>query len=606
MKHYLTPNHGTQMPWHVVALDTETASISKPGADKQTHQLVLGCMVYRRYWIDRQGDTQSRVTTYRFDTVEEFINHLRPIVMRSKRRTFLYAHNSNFDFAIINLEHVFNVLELETECYINERPPVIVIGKRNTSTLICLDSLNLFPFSLEKLANAMGFGGKDNMPDVSDREALYAYCARDTQLLSQILDAWRTFILQHDLGNYRLTLASQSMSAYRHRYMPPKTLVQTSQEWILKTERDTYKGGRTEAFVIGRVEGDIYMLDVNSMYPYVMGMFRYPVRFRVYRKNVSPLTYPLPDGVEMGMAHITCTLKAPMLPVHIQGRLCFPVGLMEGVWTWQEISHALPYMTDIIWHEFWAYEFKPLFSVWAQDLYQLRLKYEDSDRPAFALSVKLLLNSLYGKFGQMTPQWVDIGPARRPEGDSWYHQENQGEPLQRCRVRMGIEQRTTHRTETPHSLPLLASTVTAHARSYLWQLMCLAGLPHVLYTDTDSLMVTQEGYDRLQHMIEPRVLGALGLEWHSEWVEIHGAKDYAYEGGTKRKGVKRNAQKLGRDIFRMDQFRSWDYMVSQGKFGQIDIQTVTKHLHRTYHKGVVGADGVVSPFVLGEDDMGIL
>ena len=602
MKHYFRKNDGKQLPWHVLSIDTETQSVSKPGELVQSHKLVLGCLVYRRYYRDVDGVQKSFPKSYRFESIKELVALLKPLVLKPKRRCYMYAHNANFDYGVVNLHEVFRQLGLETELYINQRPPVIVIGKRGTSSLICLDSLNLFPFSLEHLAKAMGFDGKYPMPDIRDKGALYAYCKRDTLLLSKILDRWRTFVLLHDLGNYRYTLASQALSAYRHKYLPEKTLIQTEQEWILRTEREVYYGGRTEAFVIGRVEGLIRLVDVNSMYPYVMGQFTYPTRFRIYRRNTNPVGYPLPDGVEIGMARISCTLTMPVLPVVRDGRLCFPVGKMVGVWTWVEIFNAIPYMKDILWHDFWAYDFRPLFREWSTDMYALRLVYEDSTQKAFGLSVKLLLNSLYGKFGQMTPEWIDIGESNRPEGDEWYHQETSHGPIQRCRVRMGIEQRTDRRTETSHSMPLIAATVTAHARVYMWHLMQEAGLPNVLYMDTDSLMVTPEGYANLEHLVEPRTLGRLGVEWESPWVDIHGAKDYQYAQGMKRKGVKRNAQKIGHNIYRMQQFRSWDYMVGQGKFAQIDIVTVDKHLHRTYHKGVVGSDGIVSPLVLGGDD----
>ena len=103
MKHYLTPNHAKQLPWHVVSLDTETASVSEPQSKIQIHKLILGCMVYRRYWVDKDRIHRSRVQTYRFETLEELLVPLKFIVLKPKRRTYLYAHNANFDFGIIYL-----------------------------------------------------------------------------------------------------------------------------------------------------------------------------------------------------------------------------------------------------------------------------------------------------------------------------------------------------------------------------------------------------------------------------------------------------------------------------------------------------------------------
>lgn len=602
MAFYWRPNHAQRLPWHVLSLDTETQSISPVEDVVQRHVLVVGCLVYRRYWVSSDKQTKSRVTKWRFETVAELVKLLKPIVLKRKRRTYLYAHNANFDYGIINLSWVFSALGMNTECYINEKPPVIVVGKRKSSTLICLDSLNLFAFSLDSLSKAMGFEGKSDMPDVKHLDALYAYCERDTLLLSAILDRWRTFVQTHDLGNYRYTIASQAMSSFRHGYLPAKTLVQTRQDWILEKERACYLGGRTEAFFIGRYEHNITLLDVNSMYPYMMRDSEFPTRFRIYRKNTSPIGYAYPKGVKPGMATIKARLHAPTLPLVMDGRLCFPIGDIAGTWTWADIVTALPFMDDIEWVEFWAYEYRPLFQAWVEKLYAMRLKYEDEENYGFALSCKLLLNSLYGKFGQKTPMWGDVGPSSEPEGKEWVHQEESGAPLIRNRIRMGIHQVQIEQGETSHSLPLIAAEVTANARAFLYNFMELAGRENVLYCDTDSLMVNDTGYTRLERYIEPRRLGRLGVEWTSPWVHIHGAKDYEYESGVKRKGVRKSAQKLGRNVFRQDQFSSWDNMVRQGKHGAIDIIRKTKHLHRQYHKGNVGSDGVVSPFVLTRDD----
>ena len=357
-------NHAQQLPWHIISLDTETQSMSSPDDDVQTHSLVLGSMVYRRYWVSKDKVHKSRIFKYRFDTVDELIELLKPIVLRAKRRTYLYAHNANFDYGIINLRYVFKQLDLETQCYINEKPPVIVIGKKGTSTLICLDTLNMFPFPLDTLAKAMGFAGKSELPDVEDADALYRYCERDTLLLSSILDAWRRFIQIHEMGNYKYTIASQSMTSFRHGYLPKKTVIQTKQEWILQQERKCYLGGRVEAFRLGRIEEPVYLVDVNSMYPYVMQHNHYPTRFRIYRKDTEPFGYQFPSNVRPGMATISATLTAPVLPHILQQRLCFPVGEIHGTWAWSDIQTALPFLRDVQWHEFWAYEYRSLFRNW--------------------------------------------------------------------------------------------------------------------------------------------------------------------------------------------------------------------------------------------------
>ncbi|GAI91252.1 unnamed protein product, partial [marine sediment metagenome] len=45
-------------------------------------------------------------------------------------------------------------------------------------------------------------------------------------------------------------------------------------------ERESYKGGRVECFFLGSLENDsYYMLDVNSLYPFVMRSNPFPVKY---------------------------------------------------------------------------------------------------------------------------------------------------------------------------------------------------------------------------------------------------------------------------------------------------------------------------------------
>ena len=48
------------------------------------------------------------------------------------------------------------------------------------------------------------------------------------------------------------------------------------------------------------------------------------------------------------------------------------------------------------------------------------------------------------------------------------------------------------------SCPIIASTVTAYARCYLFDIMRKAGLENVLYCDTDSVFLTEDGYEGIR------------------------------------------------------------------------------------------------------------
>lgn len=49
--------------------------------------------------------------------------------------------------------------------------------------------------------------------------------------------------------------------------------------------RSSYTGGRTQAFCMGKIPeqlGDVFYLDINSMYPWIMSIIQFPVDLHYY------------------------------------------------------------------------------------------------------------------------------------------------------------------------------------------------------------------------------------------------------------------------------------------------------------------------------------
>lgn len=595
MSYYLKKNHGGSLPQHLIAIDTETVDTGRGAKGVERHTLKLGCLIYRRF--DNRRNTHNRYYTYeyRFESIQELIDILCKVASKTKTRYYIYTHNANFDYAIINLPHIIETMGLEVKYYINEKPPVIVETKLDSTTLLWLDSLNIFRISLSALADTLGLVAKGDMSAATNDEELYDYCRNDTRILIESLTLWRNFIKEHRFGNYAKTIAGQAFNAFRHRFLQDRTLLQTSQPEVLQLERKTYFGGRTECFRLGRYEGQFFSVDVNSMYPHVMAAHDYPVRFLGIETDFNPYEYNYPTNVKPGMATCLLKLTEPILPVIMHGRLCFPIGVIQGTFTWPELAYVKPFIEDIRFDTVYMYEYLPVFREWVETLYPMRLGFKKSGNKAYAQLTKLIMNSLYGKFGQLTPTWEDLGKTNLPEGADILAEDIETGLIHRQRVRLGILQQISDRVETDHSMPLLASHVTAHGRIMLHQLMTTAGLEDIYYCDTDSLIVNETGLVNLSDRLHPDRLGALDIQWQSEWVDIQGLKRYRAEGVTRSKGIKPTAKPLGADRYEQPMFRSWDYHLSRGEHGIVDIHTITKRLTGEYLKGVVQPSGRVVP-----------
>jgi hypothetical protein len=150
------------------------------------------------------------------------------------------------------------------------------------------------------------------------------------------------------------------------------------------------------------------------------------------------------------------------------------------------------------------------------------------------------------------------------------------------------------------SIPIIASTVTAHARMMLWGLIQTAGSENVIYCDTDSLFVNKAGLANLESFINPTELGRLKIEKFGSCT-IRGAKDYTFNGKTKLKGIKENATKISDDTYIQYQFHTKNQRYRDGTpDGIVVVKPITKKLTRNYDKGNVLSSGRVEPLVFAE------
>ena len=88
-----------------------------------------------------------------------------------------------------------------------------------------------------------------------------------------------------------------------------------------------------------------------------------------------------------------------------RNRLIFPIGKISDVFTSPEIEMILKHGKITKIRNMAIYEKGKIFHNFVNDFYNLRLKYKQEGNEIMTYFTKLILNSLYGKFGQKTEQW---------------------------------------------------------------------------------------------------------------------------------------------------------------------------------------------------------
>lgn len=591
--HLLKSPKSTELPTRLLFYDTET-NMEHISDNETKHTLKLGWICY---WQRKRAKQPEKIVWHTFTTVEEFWDILLSYA-KPKIRLLVIAHNQTFDAAIVDAYNQLPKLGYECKRLYDKKPVYIALYEKETSRLLFLDNANYHKSSLKELGNQVGLEKLEVEFDTCTNEELSIYCKRDVEILYETWRKWFVFHLANDLGPFAVTIAGQAFATYRHRFMHHEIYIH-DRAWAYDLERQSYFGGRTECFYLGKIEtGPITVVDVNSMYPAVMYTFDYPCKLVNRLRQIS--AYQLEDILKtyLVVAQVRLNTLEPVFPLRYNERLCFPIGSFQTCLATPEIAYALQHdyiqeVGDVI-----VYEGAPLFRDFVTFFWQERSKAKLIDDKAGALFYKLLLNSLYGKFGQKMEGWEIIGKAKEGQSGYWRDFDMDTMKWHSFRAVLDVVQEMKRYEEAYHSFPAVASHVTSWARQYLWELMLIAGRDNVYYCDTDSLFINNVGASNLESMHNNTQLGMLSNKGIYNRVEIKGPKSYTLDDKTTLKGIRKNAIQIAPNKYKQQQWPSLSSLIRDGLDKGYVVRDIIKTLNNTYTKGEVLESGKIIPYLL--------
>jgi len=258
----------------------------------------------------------------------------------------------------------------------------------------------------------------------SFKDEAIKYCKLDCKCLFDVLIKFNELIFNEFKVNVNsssiFTLPSLAMRIYKSQFMPENQIYQL----LGKVERDirqSYTGGSVDVYIPhNRGEGfftklfkTLYYYDVNSLYPFIMA------------KTLMPVGKPVAFLLKLGDIRLIdpkaygffyCKITSPDYLEHpiLQRRIKTWAGGQDGVrtvaglgtWTgWifsgemDRLRHAMNPKFGYQFEILKGYQFKQglIFKNYVEKMYNLRLQYEKGT--PMNLIAKLLMNSLYGKFG---------------------------------------------------------------------------------------------------------------------------------------------------------------------------------------------------------------
>ena len=366
------------------------------------------------------------------------------------------------------------------------------------------------------------------------------YAVRDAEIIYDFYAQYAGFLSTYGLEPKR-TLASAAVDLWR--VLDNVGQCNITSKRIDDFCRLSYHGGRTEVFKYGTISS-VYTADVTSMYPYVMRQMAYPKMDTLLYNDSKLLNESIlrfegvsEADVQLPYHHVPC------LPVEHEGKLYFPYGKLHGIWTNVELRYAK--QKGAIINRIYRTVYSPKtcfpFQTFVDVLYTLRAEYKKADDPR-QLTVKILLNALYGRLGLSREQERETIISLPPYASS---EDYQGYYLELIKGRAYARKEQHFSGASKYSNVLWASYITAYARLKLQYYLESQG-NNVIYCDTDSI------YSQAPIETEGDGLGALGKPEYWDKGTFLGPKLYRLEmyGGNTLLRAKGVPQSVAADYLR--------------------------------------------------------
>jgi hypothetical protein len=518
-------------------------------------------------------------------------------IPNERTRTYVIIDEPNRTLPLLDVFTMAYKKGWENLCAIIQNPPTILKWRRDDVTLTVIDRSQLWPgpLSPNNAGSTIPHGGASEPSKNAPKNVPKLRQSITTMQRWSI--AWWDFLRTNDLGGFSVTLGTQALRVFRHRYMTTPLMIDCEQQ-SLRLARDGYKGARTECHQIGKMEGEFFLLDVNSMYAAVMRDMLVPCKLICYSKHVTMDDLQMWTRDRVVIAECDLETEEPAYAVRQNDRLLFPVGRFTTTLAGNEVVYAIRHGHIRAIRRAACYEAAYAFREFTQAMWENRRQALRDGRTDDATRWKTLMASFYGKWGQGGGTWEYLDDAPDGKIKSWTNIDYQTGEVTEFRQFGGIIQQYVESEESSQSIPSIAASITANARVVLWQLMCEAGRENVYYVDTDSLLVNADGFQRLQGYIQPDALGGLRLEGTYRNIDIRASKDYVFGERTRRKGIAGNAVVITDTEFEQSHVKSVAAMFRSGDMSHATDRRVRKHLTRTYDKGIVQGDGRVMPLRL--------
>lgn len=229
------------------------------------------------------------------------------------------------------------------------------------------------------------------------------YCLHDAKLTKELADHF-TSVLAGEMGMYPQKLYSCGYIAGAH-FSDKAGVVDVKRLWnyypeVLRLAYNAYAGGKFEVYQRGR--GYFYQYDINSAYPYEI-MNLQDIRYADIKHSKDYEASATYGFLDCKMLIHTDFSPLPKSNGYIN---IFPIGFLRRVITKGEYDYLIAHGNKIEILDAWWLRCPDVYPYRDEvaRLFALKNEYKGKDEMKYML-VKILLNSFYGKFIQVTQKY---------------------------------------------------------------------------------------------------------------------------------------------------------------------------------------------------------
>lgn len=551
--------------------------------------------------------TNLHTKTDLFDTLDA--------MPKSKDKLWVFAHNLGFDLRIVGLfEQVSkgrysllnpcppkNSSKVDTPFIVLDDPPTIIrLYRPDGQELMWVDTWQWLSHPLWKIGKILG-NPKGEMPELSAPDSdWFPYCQQDVDVLDDAMLRCFTWIKKNGYKSFHPTRAGQAKLIYQQSYEKKRIKYHNDPE-LQAVERPSYYGGFTECFKVGSVEGNVYQVDANSLYPFVMSKFWYPAEVCSASLDNTVTTKYVERYAKSCIAEVYLDTKNGSYPLRCQEGTVFVRGKVRTFLSGPELHSAFERGHVKRTANYVRYSMQPLFKEFVEDMYTFRLEAKRQGNEIFDYFYKLIMNSLYGKFGQLTAEWEFSGETDPTTVYSQgYTVSSDGSKPIETRIIAGTSYTRQRQTDHPKSFVAIASFVTGYAREYMRGIRESLGHNSVYYQATDSLYLSPDGMAELgiRGLINPEKLGHFKHEDTYDTFSIKNIHNLNKGDKKIRGSIKGKAEEISPDVFRQE---SWENLlpgIKAGHVSEVQIMEVIKRMTHNYDRQVVDGAGWCTPHLI--------